>query len=248
MIKKRRRRIKENDMVRAAIVEDEPEAANLLRAMINRYFEARGGDCTVTVFDNALRFLDVYKADFDIVFMDIEMPDLDGMRAAEQLRKLDPLVLLVFVTNMQQYAVKGYAVDALDFVVKPIEQRAFFALLDKAVRILSNKPGAEITVRSMTGVRRISAARIRYVEVRRHRLTFHTEDGEFEAWGNLRDIEKELPSEMFSRCNIGYLVSLQHVSGVDGDDVVVCGDRLKISRPRRKEFMSDLANYFGSGR
>lgn len=235
-------------MVRVAIVEDEQDAVDSLRGMINRYFEARGGDYKVTEFDNALRFLDVYKADFDIIFMDIEMPDLDGMKAAEQLRKLDPLVLLVFVTNMQQYAVKGYAVDALDFIVKPVEQRAFFALLDKATRILANKTGGEITVRSTTGVRRVSVLRVRYVEVRRHMLTFHTEDGEFEAWGNLRDIEKELPAELFSRCNIGYLVSLAHVSGVDGDDAVVGGDKLKISRPRRKEFMSDPARYFGSGR
>ena len=235
-------------MVKIAIVEDEAEARRSLASLLGAYFTARGEDWSVAYYDNALRFLDSYKADCDIVFMDIEMPDLDGMSAAEKLRAVDPLVLLVFVTNMRQYAIRGYAVDALDFVVKPVERASFFSLMDKALRILAGRGGREITVGSTTGMRRVPVSRIRWIEVRRHRLTFHTEDGDFEAWGNLRDIEAELPADSFSRCNIGYLVNLAHVGGVDGDDAVVGDDRVRISRPRRKDFLADLARYCGSVR
>lgn len=235
-------------MIRIAIVEDEKQASDLLGGYVERYFGNSGGDYRLTVFDNALKFLDGYKADHDIVFMDIEMPDLDGMKAAEQLRTVDQSVIIVFVTNMQQYAVKGYAVGALDFIVKPVEYFSFSTLMDKAGRVLASRAGKEIAVKSDSGMRRVSVSRIRYIEVRRHRLTFHTEDGDFEAWGNLRDIEAELPPDLFSRCNIGYLVSLPHVAGVEGEEVVIWRERLKISRPRRKEFLADLARHFGSVR
>lgn len=235
-------------MVRIAVVEDEKSAADVLVGCLEKYFTEKPGDYRVTVFENALNFLGEYKADFDVVFMDIEMPELDGMRAAEQLRVVDPFVLLVFVTNMQQYAVKGYAVSALDFIVKPVEYFAFSTLMDKVRRVLNGRVGRELSVKSMTGVRRVAVSHIRWIEVRRHRLTYHTEEGDFDAWGNMCDVEAELPPDTFSRCNVGYLVSLPHVSGVEGDEVVIGGDRLKISRPRRKDFLADLARHFGSVR
>lgn len=235
-------------MIKVAIVEDEKSAADASAGFLRRYAAERGVETDVAVYDNALRFLDAYKADRDIVFMDIEMPDLDGMKAAELLRARDPAVLIVFVTNMQQYAIRGYAVNALDFLVKPVTYFAFATLLDKAAAILRAKPGGELAVKTQGGMLRFKIGEIKWVEVRRHRLTYHTESGDHEAWGNLGDLEKQLPAAGFSRCNIGYLVNLAHVSRVDGDEVVVGGVRLKISRPRKREFLADLAGYLGSGR
>ncbi len=235
-------------MVRVAIVEDEAPAAQELEALVKSYFHEKGRDCAVSRYESALLFFDAYRADFDLVFMDIEMPDIDGMRAAEKLREKDALVLLVFVTNMRQYAVRGYSVNALDFIIKPPVRATFFPLMDKVQRILDARTGTDISVKTAAGMYRVAARDIRYIEVRRHRLFFHTEQGDFEAWGNLRDIERMLPQALFSRCNLCYLVGLAHVRGVEGEEVLVGEDRLKISRPRRKEFLAEMARYFGSVR
>ncbi len=235
-------------MVRVAIVEDEASAAQELETLVRSYFQEKGRDCAVSRYGSALHFFDAYRADFDLVFMDIEMPDVDGMRAAEKLREKDALVLLVFVTNMRQYAVRGYSVNALDFIIKPPVRATFFPLMDKVQRILDARMGTDIAVKTANGMYRVAARDIRYIEVRRHRLFFHTEQGDFEAWGNLRDIESMLPQALFSRCNLCYLVGLAHVRGVEGEEVLVGGDRLKISRPRRKEFLAEVARYFGSER
>lgn len=236
-------------MIKIAIVEDEQDSRYELKELIKRYFALRGaGDCTINEFPNAVMFLSKQKADYDIVFLDIKMPDFDGLTVARKLRETDSLALIVFVTNMRQYATKGYSVDALDFIVKPPSEKALFFVLDKARRTLASRVGSDINIKTAYGMRRILLSEIRYIEVNRHRLTIHLETDTFDAWGSLKDLEAKLPGDKFSRCNIGYLVSLSHITGIDGDDVMIGDERLKISRPKRKEFLADVAAYFGSVR
>lgn len=93
-------------MLKVAIVENEEEQAELLRGYVSRYCEETGEKCRVSVFINGLEFIEGYKPGFDAVFMDIKMPLVDGMEAAEKLRKIDSDVILIFVTNMAQLAIR----------------------------------------------------------------------------------------------------------------------------------------------
>lgn len=233
-------------MVHAVIVEDEQSAAEDLERYIGKFFAERGGEYRVTVFRNAVDFLTNYRADYDVVFLDIEMPMMDGMTAAEKLRQIDPYVVLIFVTNMQQYAIKGYAVNALDFVVKPVTYFSFSSLMRKIMRVLQAKEEKELVIGAQGNICRVPVSRILYIEVARHRLTYHTEDGDISGWGSLNELEKELSSDLFSRCNACYLVSLRHVRAIEGDDAVMdSGEALRISHLRKKGFMADLAKYLG---
>lgn len=126
-------------MIRAVIVEDDGEAADLLEGYIKRYAAESGIVFMIDRFDNAITFLENYDVGYDIVFMDIEMEDLDGVSAARLLRKRDRSVTLIFVTNMAQFAIKGYEVDALDFIVKPVKYYDFAFRLKKAVSRLNEK-------------------------------------------------------------------------------------------------------------
>ncbi len=236
-------------MIRVAIVEDERDVQKALCGLCERYTNESGESLNARTFDNAVTFLTDYKSDFDLVFLDIEMPYLDGMTAAGKLRELDPYVLIVFVTNMQQYAIKGYAVNALDFIIKPINYFGFSTLMSKVRRVLSAKEGKEIVISANGSIRRIPVTRISYIEVARHRLTYHTEEGTLETWGNLNDVENELSCELFSRCNACYLVNLRYVSGIKGDDVILSdGEKLRISHLKRKAFVADVAAYLGRRR
>lgn len=108
-------------MLRCAIVEDTAQELEHLQNGLKRYSAERALPLNVTAFGNAADFLEHYCADYDIVFMDIELPGLNGMEAAHRLREIDRQVILIFVTNMAQYAVKGYEVDALDYIIKPAQ-------------------------------------------------------------------------------------------------------------------------------
>jgi len=232
-------------MIRIAAVDDDGAQLSQIKEYAGKYSALSEEAVEVTGFLNATDFLTDYRAEYDAVLLDIEMPYLNGMTAAEKLREIDPYIIIVFITNMQKYAVKGYSVNALDFMIKPVREFDFMQMMKKVTHIIKNKEEKEIAVSMGGNMRKIPVSHILYIEVRRHRLTYHTEEGDVEGWGNLNALEKELPADMFSRCNSCYLVSLRHVKMVDGDDVYLGGDVLKISRSRKKGFKAELAVYLG---
>ncbi len=233
-------------MINIAIVEDDENDAKLLESCLIRYFEESGGKCSISKFNSAQTFLVVSKR-FSIVFMDIELPDMDGMTAAEKLRQTDENIVLIFVTNMAQFAIRGYMVDALDFIVKPVVYEDFIVKLRKAVARASGFGQHEVTVNLLgEGVKRINISSIRYVEVIGHTLSYHTDGGTYQVYGTLKNCE-ELLGSGFVRCNNCYLVNLRYVYSVKGYTVYVDGEELKISQPRKKAFMKALNNFLGSG-
>ena len=120
-------------MIQIAIVEDEEIYVKQLTEYIRKYQTERGRSIKVTVFGDGEDITENYSGGFDIILMDIQMRFMDGMTAAEKIRQMDQKVIIMFITNMIQYAVRGYEVDAMDYVVKPVEYFSFSQKLDKAV-------------------------------------------------------------------------------------------------------------------
>lgn len=235
-------------MVKVAIVEDEQEASDVLLSHFKRYEKENGTEFHTAVFRDAVTFLTGYTPDYDMVLMDIELPNLNGMNASKKLRELDRNVTLIFVTNMAQYAIKGYEVEASDFIVKPVFYYDFKLKLKRALdRIdLSGQEG-RIAVKVDDAVRCLNAVDIKYVEVIKHNIIYHLQGGgELTAYGTLKEIEQKLPASSFSRCNHCYLVNLRYVTDVKDFTVTVGGERLLISHPKKKDFVKALNDYLGS--
>lgn len=236
-------------MIEAAIVEDETREAENLAAMMQRYSAESGGTVQfkTTRFAGSIPFLEGYTQRFDIVFMDIELPDLDGMKAARRLRETDQNVMIVFVTNMAQYAIKGYEVRAFDFVVKPVAYKDFAMKMTSALECIGRKRGKEIWVSNKDGKRGIRTSDIKYIEVVQHMLIYHTVHGDIRASGALSLVENELSGEPFAYCNRCYYVNLRYVTAVHQYDVYLGGEKLQISRMKRAPFMSALNNFLAGG-
>ena len=232
-------------MTRIAIVEDEAAVQEQLTSYVQRYTRQYGTPFEVTVFGSGVEILEDYRPVYDIIFLDVEMPHLDGMETARRIRALDNDVLLIFITNMAQYAIKGYAVGALDYVLKPVPYFAFSQQLQKAVNQLARRVRHYLAVPVDGGLRRLDAATVYYIESEGHRIHFYTEDGEFSSPGALKALEEKLASQPFARCNSGYLVNLAQVSGVQQNTVLVGPYELQISRPKRKAFLAALTDYIG---
>lgn len=124
-------------MIRIAVVEDEPATSEQLSEYAERICREVGLDVEIVKFSDGIEITENYRAVWDIIFMDIEMPYLDGMSAAQRIRKFDPAVVLIFITNMARFAIKGYEVDAMDFVLKPVKYALLTLKLKKAVNIVS---------------------------------------------------------------------------------------------------------------
>ena len=104
-------------MINIAIVEDEAMYAKQLQEFLQQYQKENGEVFNITVYSDGDQIVHKYKSQFDIILMDVEMKFMDGMSAAEEIRKADTEVVIIFITNMAQYAIRGYAVDALDYVL-----------------------------------------------------------------------------------------------------------------------------------
>ena len=232
-------------MIRIAMVEDEAAVREQLQGYIQRYTRQYGTEFAVTEFSDGVEILDTYRPVYDIVLLDVEMKHLDGMETARRIRELDRDVVLLFITNMAQYAIKGYAVGALDYVLKPVPYFAFSQQLQKAEEKLRRRARHYLAVPVEGGLRRLDTAQIYYMESEGHRVHFYTEEGEFSAPGALKTFEEKLADLPFARCNSGYLVNLAQVKSVQQGLAQVGPYELQVSRPKRKSFLAALADYIG---
>ena len=232
-------------MIRIAMVEDEAAVREQLQGYIQRYTRQYGTEFTVTEFSDGVEILDACRPVYDIVLLDVEMKHLDGMETARRIRELDRDVVLLFITNMAQYAIKGYAVGALDYLLKPVPYFAFSQQLQKAEEKLRRRARHYLAVPVEGGLRRLDTAQIYYMESEGHRVHFYTEEGEFSAPGALKTFEEKLADLPFARCNSGYLVNLAQVKSVQQGLAQVGPYELQVSRPKRKSFLAALADYIG---
>lgn len=237
-------------MLKIGLLEDEQDQAERLILFLTQYQQSHPQFAyTLQRYSRALELLDHYERDFDLLFLDIRLPDMTGMEAAHRIRESDRNVMIIFVTSLTQYAVEGYSVQAFDYIVKPIGYESFAAKLERAERVLSyRRPGVVLDIKTREGSLRLSADMIHYFEVFDHDLLIHTDDGIIKQWGSLSKYEKQLTNAHFARCNSCYLVNLKFVRGIYGDEVEVGSSRLTVSKSRRKAFLQALAQYKGGAR
>lgn len=229
-----------------AIVEDQNEEAERLSAFFERYGREQGCTFLITRFENGDQFLARYQPIYDIVFMDIMMPGINGLDAARELRKTDVNVALIFVTNMARFAIRGYEVEAFDFVVKPVTYQHFVIKLSRVLAKLNNEQrGTFIFLNLPEGKKRLAPAQIRYVEVSGHKLTYHTAEGDYVVYASMKSAEEQLNPQVFCRCNNCYLVNLNYVTAIDGLWVTLGETSLQISRSRKNAFVRQLNDFLG---
>ncbi|MCD8384695.1 MAG: LytTR family DNA-binding domain-containing protein [Clostridiales bacterium] len=232
-------------MLRVAVAEDEQSYREQTEHYLNRYAETRSQPLEVVFFSSGVELLQSEDRGFDIMLLDIKMPDMDGMKVAELIRRYDEQVVIMFITQMAQFAIDGYSVGALDFLVKPVQYDTFALKFDRAVERAKNRTGGTVTLPLPGGLRRLNTRDIFYVEIQNHMLHYHTRSGEYVFRGTMQSAEAELTPYHFARCNHWYLVNLAHVSEVNRDVVTVAGSKLEISRRNKAAFMAAVTSYVG---
>lgn len=229
-------------MYQIAIIEDMEHDYRRLEAFLQHYQQDNGETLQFTWIHSAEEFLENYQSQYDIVFMDIQLEGMDGMKAAHKLREKDETVILVFLTSLAQYAVQGYEVDALDYIVKPVTYPALELKLRKALS-RCQKNTSEVLISIGTEKTRVEANRLIYVEIFEHHLQYKTSTNVIKGYGTLKDVEKNLPKTGFFRLNNQTIVNLRHVKHISGNTAEV-GDRVfDISRMRKKDFLAEFHRY-----
>ena len=226
-----------------AIVEDEDNYILQLTEYIKRFETETGIAVHPTIFHDGDEIALDYKAEYDILLMDIQMRFMDGMTAAEKIREMDNEVIIMFITNMTQYAIRGYEVDALDYMVKPVEYFSFSQKLLRAISRIKRDEGHYVSIPVESGVKKLCVEDILYLESFGHKMIYKTTTGEYESRGTMKELEETLAGYGFYRIAKSYLVNMRYVDGMKNGSCVIKGYELQISRQKRKEFMEALLEY-----
>lgn len=231
--------------MRIAIVEDENYYSEKLQEYLRQYTKDYGQALDTSCYSDGITFLNSFKGQFDLILLDISMPMIDGMETARRIRSTDPDVVILFVTNLSQYAIRGYEVDALDYILKPISYFAFSQRLNRAISRVKSRTTNYLMLTVRSGTYKLNVDSIYYVESQGHNLIFHTSSGDYTVAGTMKEIEEKLLNFHFFRCNKGYLVALRYVDSVQDGCAIVHRQPLLISRARKNEFMEALTNFVG---
>lgn len=234
-------------MYRAIIVEDDQDAADALRAHLSRFGNEAQVEFSVEVLSSALELLET-RHPCDIYFLDIGLPGVNGMEAAQIIRQTDEVTPIVFVTDLAQYAVRGYSVDALDFMVKPVGYQDFALRMRRALRVMARNDGARVTLPTATGLRVVALRDVVFVEIIKHDLYWHVAGvaEPLRMRGSLKALEEELPQDRFCRIAAGYIVNMGHIKAASASEVVMSdGTRLAISRSRKAEALAAFSRFAG---
>ena len=237
-----------NRGMKITILEDETKVSDTIQEYLFSFFqEKQMGVPSITVFNNGYDLLETYSMDTDVLFMDIQVPGMSGMETAKRIREKDGNVIIVFVTNLSQYAIKGYEVNAFDFILKPIDYNGFSMKLNRILTEYSHlHENYYVNIKNKEGVVRIPLEDLLYIEVVSHNIVFHKSDEEITIRGVLKDYVDDLSKHYFCLCNKGYLVNLANVRKVDKIFAFMSdGTKLLISKGKRKEFLEELNKYLG---
>ena len=227
--------------MKVAIIEDNQEALDYYLEYINRYQKEEKVKIELFTYENGADLLKDYNKDFHVIFLDIGLPIMNGLEVANKIREVDESVLIVFVTNLPQYAIEGYKVNALDFLLKPVTYSDFQIEMKKIERNLKLKKKNYLVLNLKGIVHKIPFLSIIYVEIIHHDIVIHTDSNDYKFRGSLKSIEENLDQQLFSRCNNCYLVNLNYVESIDKNMVILTNNKeLLISRNRRKPFLDDF--------
>ena len=231
--------------INVAIVEDcQEDLANCL-SLLDQYSKEKNVKFDIQTFENGDSFLMRFKSQYDFIILDINLSAMNGIDVARTIRKKDEEAIIMFATNLAKYATRGYEVDAIDFVLKPLTYASFYLRLEKVMKKLNKKSDYFIVVPSDGGFNKISINEVLYIEVIAHDIIFHLANGqEMMTSGTLKKYEEQLKKYWFIRCNSCYLVNASKIKRVEKLDIQLANDEVvAISHPKRKLFMETFRKY-----
>lgn len=194
--------------------------------------------------DGDLLLEDFYEGKYDIILLDIQMKRMDGMKTAKKIREQDKRVIIIFVTNLMTYALQGYSVKALDFIVKPITYNVFENKMRDVISLVEYRKRIYVFFKTVQGtIVNLDKEEILFVEIRARKLFIHTKEQVYQCNMSLEEVEKKLNDKCFFKCHASVLVNLKNIKEIGKEDVIVGNKSAPVSRHRKKDLIDALTVY-----
>ncbi len=229
-------------MIHIAICDDERDFVAHLSKLLEQYAAETGEEIKITPYYDGMELIERYDTTIDLIFLDIQMRLLNGLRAAKRIRQMDERVGIIFLTTLTQYGLEGYKYQAADYIIKPMKYVRLKAEMDQWLKRHRTEDSPSITVANDTGKYKVFLKSLKYAETFNRNLLLHTNQEDIICRKSMKELELILQDKGFVRCHTSYLVNLSHIKGVKKLEIeLVTGEKIPISQPKRKEFMEQLA-------
>lgn len=233
-------------MIHIAICDDEKDFVLYLNGLLDQYATETGKEIKVTAYYDGMELIEKYDTTIDLIFLDIQMRVLNGLRAAERIRQMDERVSIIFLTTLTQYGLEGYKYEATNYIIKPLKYIRLKSEMDRWLKKHQKDDSPTLVIINDTGKYKIALKSIRYIETFNRNLLLHTEQENIICYKNMKKMEQDLKNKGFARCHTSYIVNLFYVKGIKKLNIeLITGEMIPISQPRRKDFMECLTEYWG---
>lgn len=222
-------------MIKIAICEDEKEQQELLKSYIDQIFDGLSVKYELEIYNLGEELLDSYSKDIDILLLDIQMGQINGMDTARKIRELDDKVEIIFITSLIEYVLEGYEVRAYRYLIKPIKYDDLKNNVINCIKEIDIK-NKYIIIKENGNRIKLDINEITYIEVQKEDITIHTLNQIYKIKGTMNNIEKEINCIRFFRCHKSYLVNLEHVKSIKQYVAILeNSEEVPISRYRFKD-------------
>lgn len=233
-------------LIKIAVCDDEDQIKHTVKRLLTEYSELRRINTETDFFLSGEALVSAWT-DYDILFLDIDLPGIDGIETAEALmnsKKTDScsIIMLSFLPERFQ---ETYHIKARDFIIKPIDKKKFFSSLDYVLR--ERNPGNKFSIIIDDRTQDIYEKDINFIESDGNYCLINTRHGNGHLYITTNAIKELLTTKNYFQCHRSYIVSLAKVKRIEGNDILmITGDRIPLSRYKRKEFEKALSDYIFS--
>ena len=222
-------------MIKIAICEDKKEQQELLKTYINQIFEALYIKYKLEIFNSGEELLENYQNDTDVLLLDIQMGQINGMDTARKIRSIDDKVEIIFITSLIEYALEGYEVRAYRYLIKPVKYENLKENIINCIKEVDIK-NKYIIVKEQGNQIKLDINEITYVEVQKETITIHTLNEVYKTNGTMINIEKDIDCDRFFRCHKSFLVNLEHIKSIKQYTAILeNSEEVPVSRYRFKD-------------
>jgi len=227
-----------------AVCDDMPVECAEIAKQIDDILRHMNNDVVIHKFFNGQELLNS-KESFDIIFLDIKMPEVSGMDLAKSLREQGKESIIIFITSAKEYVFEAYEVEAFQYLVKPVQTGKLKSVLEKAVKKLQGKTNQDfLMISSDRQTRKILLSDILYIESVGRIAKIHCTKGVMEIYGQIGVLENKLSDKYFFRCHKCYLVNLDYVGTFDKTDITLeSGEKIMLAKRRYNDFKKAVLSY-----
>ncbi len=230
-------------MIHIAICDDEKQMSDHIRTLVSDFFRKKNREISLRTFLSGEELLN-YDGQIDILFLDIQMKDIDGMETARRLRADKFQGFLIFITVLKEMVFQSFEVQAYDYLVKPVEEKQFERTMERLYTSMQNASEDSLLVQKGYEGRIIPKDEIVFCEIIDRKIYLNLASGEVvDYYERIENLETKLDNR-FYRCHRSYLINLKHLKGYkNGTAYMDNGKEIPVSRLRSKEFSGVVLQY-----